>query len=210
MINDLLQIETSGKSIDQAVEAALQHFGCTRAEIDIDVLQTPSSGLLGLLFSKPALIRAVLKDRAFIAGMVCQTILDKSDLGGEVEVCPGSDQIVVDIRSEDPSTIIGRQGQTIDALQYLVVAATDRRGNDRTPISLDCDNHREKRRAFLLRLGRSLSSQVKKSGKPANVQPLPPQERRVLHLAIEEEQTLDIKSVGQGFERKMVISLRRG
>lgn len=210
MMIELLQKTTSGKSIDQAVEVALGHFDCTRAEIDIEVLQVPSSGLFGLLFSKPARIRAVLKDRGFMAAMVCRCILERSGLEGRVKICPGSDQIVLDIDSEDPRRIIGRQGQTIDALQYLVVAATDRLGSDRTPVSIDCDNHREKRGHFLRRLGQRLSSQVKESGKPATVQPLPPQERRILHLTLEDERSLEIKSVGQGFERKMVISPRRG
>lgn len=207
MIKNFLQFEATAESLEKAVEMALSHFGCTRAEIDVDVLSAPSAGFFGF-FRKPARIQARLTDRAYIGSLICQQLLDRVGFDGQCQPSLGSDRIDLLISGEDVRSIIGRKGQCLDALQYLVVALADRVTEDRMPLILDSDDYRQKRQAFLRRLARRLVAQVKKSGKPVTVQPLPPQERRVLHLTLETEDAVDVKSVGQGYERKMVISPR--
>lgn len=209
MVSELLEIEETAETVDAAVEKALQQFDCSRAEVEIDIVQPPSTGLFGL-FSKHATVRVRLNDRAHIATLVCRELMERTGFDAGTRVSHGSDQHEVEIVGEDASLVIGRKGQTLDALQYLTVALTDRLTEDRTAVVLDCDNYRQKRRSFIRRLGRRLSAQVKRSGKSITVQPLPPQERRIMHLTLQGEESVDLKSIGQGFERKMVISPRRG
>lgn len=209
MISELLDIEISADSLEEAVEEALGHFDCTRAEVDIDVIEAPSPGFLGF-FGKKARVHVRLTDRSHIAAFVCRTLLSRTGFCASAAASIATDQCQIDISGADTSMVIGRKGQTLDALQYLTVALTDRLTDDRTPVVLDCDNYRQKRNTFIRRLGRRLSAQVKRSGKPVTVQPMPPRERRIMHLSLKNDETVDIKSIGQGFERKMVISPRRG
>ncbi|MFO7983282.1 MAG: RNA-binding cell elongation regulator Jag/EloR [Desulfuromonadales bacterium] len=205
----MLDIEIVAYSIENAVQMALDRFGCTRAEIDVDIIEAPSPGFFGL-FRKKAKVRVRLTDRSHVAAFVCQNLLDKSGLTAAANLSVCRDQSEIDISGPDMPKVIGRKGQTLDALQYLAVAITDRFTADRTPVVLDCDNYRQKRKTFIRRLADRLGTQAKKSGKPVTVPPLPPRERRIMHVTLQKFEALDIRSQGQGFERKMVISPRRG
>ena len=210
MLASILEIEESAPTIEKAVDRALHKLGCSRAEVETTILSMPSSFLFGLIGSRPARVRVRLTDRAYIARTLTEKLLHLCGLSGQVEVSPGSEEIYLNINSSDSSLIIGRQGQTLEALQSLVVLLTDRQVEDRTSIVLDIDNYRTRRASSLRRLARSLSAKVRRSGRSVTVQPLPPEERRILHLALEEETGIESRSVGQGHERKMVVSSGRG
>lgn len=205
----MLDIEVAADSLESAVQRALDQFGCTRAEVDIDIVEAPSPGFLGF-FRKKAKVRVRLTDRSHMAAFVCQNLLDRSGLSAAAAVSVCSDQSEIEISGSDTPIVIGRKGQTLDALQYLTVAITDRFTADRSPVALDCDNYRQKRKSFIRRLAERLGTQAKKTGKPVTVPPLPPRERRIMHVALQDNEGLDIRSLGQGFERKMLISPRRG
>jgi spoIIIJ-associated protein len=209
MVASILEIEDCAPTVEGAVDKALKKLGCTRAEVETTIVKMPSSGLFGLfglLGARPARVRVRLTDRAFVARALAEKLLVLCGLSGQVEVEASREQIDLKICGNDSSQVIGRQGQTIDALQSLVVLLTDRQIEDRTPIVLDIGNYRARRASSLRRLARRLSAQVRRSGRPLTVQPLPPEERRILHLALEEETGIESRSVGHGYERKMVVS----
>lgn len=210
MLSTLLEIECTATSIDAAVDLALCKFGCTRADVETAILQVPSSGFLGIFGCRPARVRVRLSDRGFVARRLCEHLLGLCGINACVEAHPASDRIELQIISDDSSLIIGRRGQTLDALQSLVVTMTDRHIEDRTPIIVDSDNYRARRTDSLRQLARRLSSQVRSSGRAATVQALPPEERRILHLALKEETGIESRSIGSGFEKKMLVSSCRG
>lgn len=210
MLIDLIESEVTADTVDAAVDRALERFGCSRAEINTDILQVPSTGFLGLFGRRPARVRVRLIDRAFVARRLCQHLLAMSGFDASVTVHPASDRIDLQITSPESSLVIGRRGQTLDALQALVVTLTDRHVAERTPIVLDVDDYRTRRAESLRQLARRLSSQVRRSGRPATVQPLSPDERRIVHQTLEDEPGIETRSIGQGFERKMLVSSRRG
>jgi spoIIIJ-associated protein len=210
MVGDILEIELSGSTVEETMDQALQRLGCSRAEVETTIVQTPSSGLFGLFGVRPARIRVRLSDRAFIARVITENLLRLSGFDSTVVVQTGSEWIDLKIRGHDSRLIIGRHGQTLDALQSLVTLLTDRQILDRTPIVLDVDNYRVRRASSLRRLARRLASQVRRTGRPASVQSLPPEERRILHLAFREEKEVETRSVGKGHERKIIVSLKRG
>lgn len=210
MLYDLIETETVAATVDAAVDLALERFACTRAEIDSEILQIPSRGFLGLIGRRPARVRVRLIDRGYIARRICEHLLERSGFTASVTVHSASERIELHIEGDESSRIIGRRGQTLDALQSLTVTLTDRNVPDRTPIVLDVDNYRSRRADSLRQLARRLSAQVRRSGRPATVQPLPPEERRIVHLTLEDEPGIETRSIGHGFERKMLVSSRRG
>lgn len=209
MVGDFLEVEESGATIEEAVERALLKFGCSRAEVETTIVKAPSSGFFGLFGARPAQVRIRLTDRPSIARVIAEHLLGLSGFSCTVDLQPGGKQINLDINGDQSSLIIGRHGRTLEALQALVVLLTDRCITDRTPIILDCDGYRVRRAASLRRLARRVANQVRRAGRSFTVQVLPPEERRILHLALKEENGIESRSIGQGLERKIVVcSLR--
>lgn len=205
-----LHVEVTAKSLDAAVEQALAQLNCTRAEADIEVLQVHSTGLLGIFGRRQARVIVKLHDRGVIARQLTIQLLSLSDLDASLELVSSNNQIELLLTAQDPSFLIGRHGQTLDALQSLVGTMTDRLTTDRTPIFLDVDGYRGRRRDFLNRLARNLSQKVRKSGKPASTPPLVLSERRILHELFNQESDLESRSKNHEGGRKIIILQTRG
>ncbi len=205
-----LYVEVAAKNLDTAVEQALAQLNCTRAEADIEVLQVHSSGLLGLFGRRLARVRVKLHDRGVIARQLTHQLLNLSDLGASVELVSSRHQVELLLTAQDPNFVIGRHGQTLDALQSLVGTMTDRLTTDRTPILIDVEGYRERRLDFLNNLARCLSQKVRQSGKPASTPPLVLSERRILHELIKQEPDLVTRSKNHDGGRKVIIVEPRG
>lgn len=205
MIQQLLRIEVAADSLDTAVELALGHLHCSRAEADIEVLQVHSSGLLGIFGKRLARVRATLHDRGVIARQVLRHMLHLSDLDAEVSMTSTSSQIKLQLTAEEPSRLIGRHGQTLDALQTLVGTITDRLTTDSKPIEIDVDGYLERRQVFLGHLANRLLRKVRLTGKPAVSPPLTLSERRFLHERFKGEPGFESCSQNHEGGRKIII-----
>lgn len=210
MLSEILHVEVTADSLDSAVEQALAQLNCTRAEADIEVLQVHSSGLLGLFGRRPARVRVKLHDRGAIARQTIIRLLALSGLDAVVELAVSSERLEINLSSDDPSRLIGRHGQALDALQTLVGTITDRLTTDRTPVVIDVDGYRERRREFLNRLARRMSRKVRQSGKPASTPPLSLNERRFLHELFKQEPGLESRSKNHEGGRKVIVLQQRG
>jgi spoIIIJ-associated protein len=205
-----LHVEVAAESLDAAVEEALGQLDCSRAEVDVEVLQVHSSGLLGLFFKRPARVCVKLHDRGVIARQLTRQLLQLSALVADVELVSSDNQVALNLVTQGPSRLIGHHGQTLDALQTLVGTMTDRLTTDRTPVLLDVDGYRERRRGFLARLARRLSRKVRQTGKSATTPPLVLSDRRVLHELFKQEQGLESYSKVHEGGRKIIILQPRG
>ena len=205
-----LQVEVAAKNLEEAVEQALAQLDCTRAEADIEVLQVHSSGLLGIFGKRPARVRVKLHDRGAIARQFASQLLQLSGLDAKIEMASSSNQIELLLTAQDSSLLIGRHGQTLDALQGLVGTMTDRLTTARTPIFLDVDGYRERRCDFLNRLARRLTQKVRNSRRPASTPPLVLSERRILHDLFKQEPDLESLSKNHDAGRKIIILQPRG
>ena len=210
MNQQYLHVEVSAKNLDAAVEQALAQLNCTRAEADIEVLQVHSSGLFGIFGRRLARVRVKLHDRGVIARQLTERLLRLSGLDATIELVSSSNQIELLLTAQDTNLVIGRHGQTLDALQSLVGTMTDRLTTDRTPIFLDVDGYRGRRCEFLSRLARRLSQKVRQSGKPASTPPLVLSERRILHELFKLESDLESHSRNHEGGRKTIILQSRG
>ncbi len=206
---DHLHLEVTAENLDTAVENALSQLKCTRAEVDVEVLQAASSGFLGLFGKRQAKVRVKLHDRGAIARQFTDGLLRLSGLAVEIEVVTSTKQIQLLLSSDDSSLLIGRHGQMLDAMQGLVGTMTDRQTTDRTPIVLDVDGYRARRHEFLTRLADKLSCKVRETGKPATTPPLALGERRILYERFKLEGDLEAISRNHEGDRKvMVLKLR--
>ncbi len=210
MKQQYLHVEIAANNLDTAVEQALSQLSCTRAEADIEVLQVHSAGLFGLFGRRQARVRVKLHDRGVIARQFAGQLLCLSGLDAGVDLIPSSKQIVLLLKAQDASLLIGRHGQTLDALQSLISTMTDRLTTDRTPIVLDVDGYRARRQDFLTRLARRLMQEVRQSNKPASTPPLVLSERRILHELFKQESDLESHSRNHEGDRKIIILQQQG
>lgn len=216
-------IEVEGKTVEEAIEKACEILQASRDQLDVEVLSNPTSGFLGL-GAKPAQIRVTLKAQpsgevqmatppAAPSGSAVETakktledILRLLDTPARVEVREEDDRVILNIQGDGSGLLIGRKGQTLDALEYLVnkIAHKDREGEKR--IVIDTENYRKRREESLIKLAHRLGEKVKKQGRPVTISPMNAHDRRIIHLALQNDPSLRTRSTGTGTFRRLIIS----
>lgn len=205
------QVEKRGKTVDEAVKAALKELGVGQDEVDIEVLEEAAKGLFGLIGTKEARVVVRLReDRRQVARRLIKDVLAAMSL----EVTIGTDEregaTVFNLEGPDLGILIGRRGQTVDALQYLVNLAANRIGEgEKARIIIDVEGYRRRREETLQRLAERLAERVRRSGQSVVLEPMSAQERRVIHLALQDNQYVGTQSEGEEPQRHVVISLKR-
>lgn len=132
-------------------------------------------------------------------------ILKRMGLDYPVQVEETSESITLEIEGDGSGLLIGRGGQTLDALQYLVNKATNKNGKERKRIILDTEDYRKRREKTLIALAEKLGEKVKRTKKPVTVNPLNAHDRRIVHMALQDDRQLITRSRGEGTFRKIII-----
>jgi len=228
-------VETEGDTIDAAIESALKLLGVEREKINIEIVSEGRKGILGF-GSQKAKIRAELRKSAiapiiaetqpltaeaeeFSLTLEDSEIIDKAKatlekildlMGFEATVQQKSsakgDEIILDVHASNSGVLIGRKGQTLEALQYLVTRiAGERHGGEGPHIVVDIENYRERRRRSLEDMALRLGEKAKRQRKTVTVDALSAADRRIVHAALQDDPWLSTKSLGQGSYRRLLI-----
>jgi spoIIIJ-associated protein len=215
------EVERSAASVEEAVEAALDELGVSEQEAQVQILQEPQKGILGI-GGQRAVVRVTIRDedaegpeveeQADLAEDFIRGLLEAMDLDAEVDSGYVDGVMYVDIfGGEDPDAmglLIGRHGQTLDALQELVRSAVQRTTASRCRVMVDVEDYRKRRRSQLVQRARSLAAKVKRSGRPERMEPMTAYERKIVHDTVTELDGIESGSEGEEPERRVV--LRRG
>lgn len=205
-------IEEQGKTLDEALEKALQRIGRAKEEVKVEILEQTNKKFFGLFGNQIVRIKVAYnnqKSRVQEAEEVLKTILQLMDIDCIVQGTEKNGTIYLNIVSNQGGLIIGRHGQTIDALQYIVDRMVNKYPRERMRIILDTENYQEKRQERVQRLARKLASQVKSTGRPAIVSPMNSHDRRIIHMTLQEDKQVRTSSRGEGLLRKIVIAPRQ-
>ena len=251
-------IETTGKTPEEAIEAALEELGAGRDEVEIDVVSEGRGGLLGI-GSEPAVVRVTLaesEDEAsaddetasetqpdaladftpFADDMdddyddlddfeeeaeeetsevvkegydVLSTLLNKMGVSADVylrEPYTGDDEgPVFEIEGDDSGLLIGTRGETLRALQFIVSFLVSRRMGERTNLMVDVEGYQQRRYDSVANLARRVAQRVAQRGRSIPLEPMPPNERRQVHMALADRSDVETESDGYGDRRKVVI-----
>lgn len=152
----------------------------------------------------PAVRETALKAKEILEG-----ILRRMSVNARVSIRETPEVILLQIEGNDNGLLIGKRGQTLDALQYLVNKAVNRQEKDRKQITIDTENYRKKREESLVALAERLAQKVKKTRKAITVSNMNARERRIIHLALQGDESLVTKSRGEGSHRKIIIQPSR-
>jgi spoIIIJ-associated protein len=201
-------IETAGKTVEDAVNAALDELGADIDDVEVTVLEEGSKGLFGI-GSKQARVQVMLKmDPAEEGVSFLENVFEKMNINVNIEKFEDEDSILLKISGKDSGIIIGRRGETLDALQYLTSLVVNRKSNRYKRLTIDIENYRKKREETLVRLAKRLADKVVRYRRNVSLEPMNPYERRIIHSTLQNNEYVETYSVGEDPNRKVVITLK--
>lgn len=209
MIHMAKEIVKEASTIEEAKALAVEALGVPAEQIEFTVMQEPQKKALGLFGGCDAIVKATVKAANTPAAAAVEYLKDilaafgKSDVAIDVEET--DDGCTLRIDGEHLGFIIGRRGDTLDALQYLVSLVANRTCEAYYRVTLDVGNYREKRRKALVELANRIGSQVAKNRRRQVLEPMSPYERRIIHTAIQEVEGVTSWSMGSEPYRRVVI-----
>ncbi|OEH86480.1 DNA-binding protein [Desulfuribacillus stibiiarsenatis] len=199
----------SAKTIDEAIALGLSKLGLQKEEVEINIITEPTKGFLGF-GSKNAEVEIIVKDNPIAQGKkVLSEIFGAMDLNVQIEDYKEDDQIVFNIVGDNLGVLIGRRGQTLDALQYLLNLSVNKSKDSNTRFLLDAESYRERRKKTLESLAQKLANKVRKYKKDVVLEPMAPYERKIIHTYLQNEKGIYTRSQGQEPFRKIVISAKK-
>ncbi len=204
-------IEVSAKTVDDAITEACQKFTVTSDKLEYEVVDEGKSGLLGI-GAKPAVIKvrvkASIEDKAkdflkeVFAAMdltvVCEVKYDETESTMEIE-----------LSGDEMGILIGKRGQTLDSLQYLVSLVVNKDVDNYIRVKVDTENYRKRRKDTLENLAKNISYKVKRTKRPVSLEPMNPYERRIIHSALQNDKYVTTYSEGEEPFRHVVVVLKR-
>jgi spoIIIJ-associated protein len=202
-------LEFEGKTTEEAIESACEHFQLPPESLEIEIVSVGSPGLFGL-GSKPAKVRVATRgapeaDLVGQAQEILEQILEKMGEPAPVEAAQDEDRIALTIETADAGLLIGKQGQTLEALQYLVSKIISKRTRKKVRLVIDIESYRARHSQSLTQMALKYGEKVKKTGKPITLNPMNPHDRRVVHLALQGDPHLKTLSRGEGLYKKVVV-----
>lgn len=207
----MTSVEKTGKTIEDAIDLALSELEVSRDRIDYEVLEAPSRGFLGFIGTKLAKVRVIVKpmDPMKVAQEFLEEIFSLMKLEVKIEKVTNQEHTIFNIRGNDLGILIGKHGQTLDALQYLTNLTANRDAESKVRIVLDVEDYRQRRTDTLIRLANRLGDNVKRRGDKVVLEPMSSNERKIIHMALQNDQRIVTYSEGEEPYRKVVIALKR-
>ncbi len=199
----------TGKTIDEAVEKAIEELNVNKSDIEIEVIDEPSKGLLGLIGKKDAKVKVtIINDPVEKVETLLKDIFTKMDIVSNFTIVKKENLVSIDINdinSTDMGIIIGKRGNTLDALQYILSLNLNKDREDYIRVLVDVKGYRGKREKTLKQLAHNMAKKAKRTKKPVKLEPMNPYERRIIHSALQKTEGIITSSEGEDPYRRVVI-----
>lgn len=228
-------IEAVGKSVEEAIADALRSLGVDRSQVQVEVVDEGTKGIFGLIGTKLARVRVTVKAGERVAAppvtetpeeaqvqdvgdpeqkaawgqTYLQELLSLLGVQAQVRVVDVNEVIEVELSGENMGLLIGHRGQTLDSIQYLVNLAADKAGHHGLKFVVDAERYRARRKETLEALASRLANKVVSRGRRAVLDPMTPQERRIIHIYLRDNADVCTYSEGKEPFRKVVIDLKK-
>lgn len=200
------------KTVEEAVDMALKELGVNEEDVHVEVLEEPSKGLFGLIGTRDAAVKVtVTNDPVEIVENFLNRILLGMNVNGSCVVEKEGSCLYVDIvniNSSDMGIVIGKRGNTLDAIQYLLSLAVNKNRDQYIKVIVDAEGYRKRREDTLIRLANKMAQKAKYSNRPVKLEPMNPYERRIIHSALQHVEGIDTHSEGEDPYRRVVIQAK--
>lgn len=200
-------VEKIGKTKEEALAEALQELGITEDKAIIQVSEESTKGILGFLSSKTFKVKVTAKqDVSQSAGLFLRELLVNMGIPAQVEIFKRKENITLNITGKELGVLIGKHGQTLDALQYLVNLAVNKDQVEKERIIIDVEGYRRRREETLKRLALKIADKVKRDQRKEVLEPMSPHERRIIHATLQGYKEVFTYSEGVDPYRHVIIS----
>ena len=201
-------IEVQGRTEDEAIETALEQLGMSRDDVSVEIIEQARTGFLGLK-NTPAIIKVVYEAKGGQAEHVEEFLtglFKRMDIDVDLDIKKEDKSINIILTGKDPGALIGRRGETLDAIQHLSNYVVNRSVSDRVRINLDAENYRQRRNEALENLAARTAGKVIKYRRNMTLDPMNAYERHVIHTALQEHKQVSTFSVGSEPNRRVVVA----
>ena len=207
-------VEVTAKTVNEAITEACRKFGVTSDKLDYQIVEEGSSGFLGI-GSKPAVIKAAVKIEKLSEEVVAKNFLRDvfEAMNMEVAIDIQYDEVGktmdIELSGEEMGVLIGKRGQTLDSLQYLVSLVVNKEADEYIRVKVDTEDYRARRKETLENLAKNIAYKVKKTRRSVSLEPMNPYERRIIHSALQNDKYISTHSEGDEPFRKVVVTYKR-
>ena len=204
-------VEISAKTVNDAITEACQKFVVTSDKLDYIVVEEGSSGFLGI-GSKPAVIKARAKCTVYDkAKDFLKEVFDAMNMTVVVDVKfdEVNNNMNIDLSGDEMGVLIGKRGQTLDSLQYLVSLVVNKDSDEYIRVKVDTEDYRRRRKETLENLAKNIAYKVKRTKRSVSLEPMNPYERRIIHSALQNDKYVTTHSEGEEPFRRVVVTLKR-
>ena len=206
-------ITVTAKNVDEAILQASMQLGVSSDRLQYEVVEKGSAGILGgLIGAKPAIIRATkIETIDEKAADFLHDVFGAMGISVDVESRLNEEEkeLEINLSGDEMGILIGKRGQTLDSLQYLVSLVVNKESEDYLRVKLDTENYRERRKETLETLAKNIAYKVKRTRRSVSLEPMNPYERRIIHSALQNDKYVFTRSEGEEPFRHVVISLKR-
>ena len=199
-------IEAEAETVEEAIDIALTELDTTREHVNIIIINEPTKGILSF-GAKPAKVRATLKEDITTAPeTVLKEILTRLGIDGEVNSDHIDGSLHLHMVSDSPALLIGKHGQTLDAIERILNCIINKNALAKKKVFVDTEGYRERREQSLVQLAHQVAAKVKRTRQDVVLAPMSAKDRRVVHLALQSDDTVSTFSQGEGDMRRVVIT----
>lgn len=214
MVKEQEFVEISAKTVNEAITEACRKLSVTSDRLDYQVIEEGSSGFLGI-GSRPAVIRAAAKIEEVSAEAAAKNFLNdvftamNMDVVVDVNYNEEEKSMDINLSGEEMGVLIGKRGQTLDSLQYLVSLVVNKEMEEYIRVKVDTENYRQRRKETLENLAKNIAYKVKKTRRPVSLEPMNPYERRIIHSTLQNDRYISTHSEGDEPYRRVVVTYKR-
>ena len=199
-------IEAEGDTVEEAIEQALNELKATREQVTIDIISEPTKGILNF-GAKPAKVRVTIKqDVSSAPDTILRELLNRMGIDAEVESDFVEGSTHLNVRTDSPALLIGKHGQTLDAIERLLNCIVNKASLVKKRVFVDTEGYRERREERLVEMAHQMAEQVKYTNREVVLAPMSPRDRRIIHVALKEDDIISTYSQGEGDMRRVVIT----
>ena len=201
-------IEVEENTTEEALEVALKKLDVSREQVSVKVIHEPTKGILGL-GAKLAKIRVTLKeDISSTPEAVLHEILSHMGLKAQIESQIINGSVHLTVSSDNPGILIGKHGQTLNAVEYLLNCILNRSSLVKKKVFVDAEGYRERREQILIDLAYRTAAKVKQTHQEIVLDPMPPRDRRIIHVTLQSDEYIRTYSRGEGIMRRVAVTTR--
>lgn len=199
-------IETEGTTVDDAIERALTQLNVAREAVTIDILSEPTKGILKF-GAKPARVRATRReDAASAPDTILKELLNRMGINADIEAEEIEGNTQLNMLTDVPALLIGRHGQTLDALERLLNCILNKESDARNRVFIDAAGYRVRREQSIVELAHQVAAKVRHTGREVVLAPMSPRDRRIIHLTLKTDNVVHTYSQGEGDTRRVVVT----